>query len=218
MKEGISSPDQLILPYCSADNLNMRLEESGLLTPLTKLALDQAHDSHSDRTRNSGQPYLEEHVYPVTVEVLEYMQKRLKSHDRQEIAVTASLLHDTVEDDENFEIEHCHATYGQEVSRLVYPLTKYGVDRDIYIQKLANAPKDARRIKLLDRTNNLTCSVVIAQQRPDKLRRYLIETEESYMPIARGMVDRYFAERLGRVVHLGKIALDRVELASETAA
>jgi (p)ppGpp synthase/HD superfamily hydrolase len=218
MKEGASAPSQLSLPHASAEELHTRLQTNGLWTPLVERALSQAVDSHSLKTRDSGNPYLEEHIYPVTLEVMGYMLDRGKSQERQETAVVATILHDTVEEDPSFEIEHCQRTYGRAVSRLVYPLTKYGIDKDIYVAKLGNAPKDARRVKLFDRINNLLCSIVLIEDQTDKTRRYVHDTEQNYMPIARSLVDRYFAERLGNLVNLGKVALDQYDLAAEAAA
>jgi (p)ppGpp synthase/HD superfamily hydrolase len=197
-------------PFCSSEELEQRLKSADLWTPLIVSALEQALSSHRNKTRDSGRPYLDEHIFPVAMEVLEYLRQRGKSTAIQEPVVAASLLHDTVEDDENFDLEQCEDTFGLAVSTLVYPLTKIGVEHDIYIAKIANAPKYAKVIKLIDRVNNLQCSVLLANTMPHKLSKYTQETEESYLPIADLLLDKELYERIHSLVNLAHTALQNL--------
>jgi guanosine-3',5'-bis(diphosphate) 3'-pyrophosphohydrolase len=202
-------------PYFTSQDMEQRLQTEGLWTPRVELAMTQALDSHYGKLRDDGRPYLDEHVFPVSKDVLEYMLQRGKSPHYIEPVLIASLLHDTVEDDENYEIEQCQLAFGKQVSVLVYILTKYGpklgepgverqkIGHDIYMKKLFNAPKDAQVIKLFDRINNLTCSILLASRNPDKLRRYTLETETDYLPLADLLLDKSFYSRLNSLVQLG---------------
>jgi (p)ppGpp synthase/HD superfamily hydrolase len=205
-----STPDIELLevPFCHADQLIAKLGSIGILTDRVELAFEQALESHNDKNRDSGRPYLDEHIFPVTNDVLEYLRHKNSPPFEQEVAVTVSLLHDTVEDDEGFDLAGCEQKFGSDISKLVYPLTRYGIDHAIYISKITNAPKIAQIIKLFDRLNNLTCSVVLAQNGDpatsniEKLKRYTEETNDEYLPIANLLFDKDIYGRLYKLVDI----------------
>jgi (p)ppGpp synthase/HD superfamily hydrolase len=206
-------------PFCTSEQITQRLQEAGVWSERTRLAMQQAYDSHSDKYRDSGRTYLEEHVFPVTLDVLEDFRRRGKPLSEQEVGVVASLLHDTIEDDPTFSILDCEQKFGRDVSRLVYPLTKYEhapiggtpkpLAQDIYFHKLLNASTNAQRIKLFDRRNNLTCSIVIAPKRLDKLSRYVNETAAYYLPLADLLLDKSLYNDLQELVKVGYATLEK---------
>lgn len=195
----------------SPDQLRNELDKRRLLGELSGMAINQALQSHSDTVRDSGRPYVEEHTFPVTFEVIRYLGDylRLPQHQVRNAAV-ASILHDAPEDDPRFTLEECEERFGSNVSQLVYPLTRIGKVKDIYIKKLQNANGLVKSIKMADRCNNLLSSVQIADTHPKKLRDYTAETEREYLPIARllsmDIGDNSYVHRLGRVIEIAKIA------------
>src|SRR5207245_339742 len=84
------------VPNLTAEQLEQSLREGGIWNEMTELAMKQADIAHADRYRHSGRPYLEEHVYPVTLEAVQYLRDRGKSLERQQTMACAGLLHDTV--------------------------------------------------------------------------------------------------------------------------
>ncbi len=183
-------------PFRTSEELEATFRGYGIWSERLELAFQQALTSHQFKTRDSGQPYLDEHIFPVALDVVDYLRQKGESLRVQELAATVSLLHDTVEDDPDFDFPQCEQLFGSDVSKLVYPLTKIGVNKDIYIQKLINAPELDQIIKLCDRVNNLKCSIVLAQKpRPqarhiDKLKDYTEETQQFYLHIADLLLDK----------------------------
>jgi (p)ppGpp synthase/HD superfamily hydrolase len=213
---GEKKPENIVLevPYCTAERIIDILHIDGIWSERIELAFGQAVETHQAKTRDNGGPYLDEHIFPVTNDVLEYLRYKNESDKVKELAVTVALLHDTVEDDPNIDLVDCERTFGREVSKLVYPLTRYGIDHGIYIQKIFNAPELDKIIKLFDRLNNLTCSVLLAQKTNpteksmQKLARYTEETANEYLPIADQLLDKQIFNRLLMVVDLAFDALD----------
>lgn len=171
------------------DRLSDELANRGLLSDNTELAIAQALRSHATKQRDSGRPYTEEHIFPVTFEVVRYLGDYLRQ-PRLTVgqAAIAALLHDAPEDDPNFTIEDCEEMFSLDISKLVYPLTRIGKIKDIYDKKIANANWLARVIKLADRRNNLSSSITVSEEHPEKLVKYTEETERVYLPIARSLI------------------------------
>jgi (p)ppGpp synthase/HD superfamily hydrolase len=211
-----STPETELIevPFCLADQLTTKLGSLGILSDRVKLAFDQAVESHSHKNRDSGRPYLNEHIFPVTDNTIEYLrqkaarERKAPSPVELEVVATVSLLHNTVEDDEGFDLTECENVFGSDISRLVYPLTRYGIDHSIYISKLTNAPKLAQIIKLFGRLNNLTCSVILAQagdpatENRAKLKSYTEVTNDEFLPIADQLIDKEIYSRIHRLVDI----------------
>jgi (p)ppGpp synthase/HD superfamily hydrolase len=204
-------PSELSLPFLSIEDLEARLREDRLWGDLPFRAMERAVKSHGQKTRDSGQPYLDEHIFPVTADVLDYLQQKGRSRHKQQVAAIGTILHDTVEDDPNFDLRQCEQDFSLEVSRLIYPLTKYGINKDIYYKKLDNAPREAQYIKLFDRINNLRCSIVLATKMPQKLTDYTAETQAHYLPLADQLFDKTIYEKMRNLVGLGYVALSKVK-------
>jgi (p)ppGpp synthase/HD superfamily hydrolase len=201
------------IPLYSAEVFRSDLESMGLWTEKVELAFDQATTSHLFKKRDSGRPYLDEHIFPVAHDVLDYLRSKDSPIREQEKGVVVALLHDTVEDDEDFDLADCEAVFGLEISRLIYPLTKFGIDREIYIRKIENAPELDQIIKTFDRINNLRCSIALAQTsvaNPDvinKLERYTYETARSYLSIAGLVLDQELYDTLKNLIDQARAVL-----------
>jgi hypothetical protein len=204
----------LKLPYCSDEDFDQRLVHDGLWTPLITHAVEQTRLSHTGRTRDSGGPFLNEHIYPVTFDVLDYLQRRKKPVAKQEIVASAALLHYTVEEDPNNEFSQDTDGLNHQVDVLVNSLSKYNVrDQELYINKLYNADKYAKVIKIFEVINNLHCSIVLVDQMPEKLATYSADAEADYLPIANTILDydpahdKELYERLKSLIDIGRMVL-----------
>lgn len=189
--------------------------ESELLAELSGLKLDsdaliekalrQAFRSHCEQKRDDSSSYLEQHVYPVTLSIIQYCQSMKKQVTPQLVA--GALLHDVLEDDDDVTEEGFIQEFGEEVFSIVEPLTKpdyreypghskedkkYALNRD-YFGKLERAPEAAQVIKLADRLNNISC--IHLSPKAGKMDFYIAETEMFYLPFA-GRVSRYYCVRI----------------------
>jgi (p)ppGpp synthase/HD superfamily hydrolase len=201
-----SDPSQIKPVLCTEESFRADLETFDLWTAKVDLAFRQATASHRFKIRDSGQPYLEEHIFPVSHDILDYLRAKGEPPFIQERGVIVALLHDTVEDDKDFDLNDCESKFGLEISRLVYPLTKYGLNRDIYIKKIENAPMMVQAIKIFDRINNLRCSISLAQPMNAlpkdvlKLERYAYESLIAYLPIASLIIDDKLYDTLNDLI------------------
>ncbi len=152
-------------------------------------AYEVAEQAHRGMTRQSGEPFV---AHPLHVaSILAHLRL-----DAQ--ALTAALLHDTVEDTE-LSLQDIEESFGPEVSRLVDGLTKLGKIRlsaeDDRHRKLQEAQSENLRkmflamvedprvvlIKLADRLHNMrTIGALPREKQVEKAR----ETLEIYAPLA----------------------------------
>jgi (p)ppGpp synthase/HD superfamily hydrolase len=131
--------------------------------------------------------------------------------------IAASLLHDCIEDDPDFTPEICRHNFGDKVTTLVSALTKspdenasdivdpelrqktkYELNR-IYLERVKGAGPEALKIKLADRYNNLAAAPTIRTTKPAKYDRYVRETSELFLPLAR-TTSRYFYDRFAKLL------------------
>jgi len=159
-------------------------------------AMKIARDVHSEQRRANSAPYLEQHIYPVTLTVLRAFNQRIPNYhrpirviegdERQKDTLIAALLHDS--------LEHSHLKeyvlkdeFGENVYRMVKILTRKrpweaNCNELEYYKRLRSAPIEALTIKLAERMNNLFCLQYTSE---DKRKRYIKETKEHYLPIAK---------------------------------
>jgi (p)ppGpp synthase/HD superfamily hydrolase len=186
--------------------------ENELLAELSALALDsnilvrkalaQAFKSHHAQTRDDGASYLEQHVYSVTLSVIRYYRTSQKQVTTELVA--GALLHDVLEDDADMTDEQFRKEFGEKVFSIVKPLSKpdyreypgntkedkkYALNLD-YFASLRGAPEESRIIKLADRLNNILC--IHLSPKLGKMKFYVKETEEFYMPFAEEVSEYYY--------------------------
>ncbi len=164
-------------------------------------AFNLAEHVHAEQRRAGGGPYLEEHVYPVTASVAEYLADTQSDHASETVLI--SLLHDTVEDSDAVTVETVHERFGASVANGVRVLTKpekrpgNSADdpeaaEERYVSGVSAADWNIRVIKVLDRLNNLAA----VHERPrDRQRTYLDETRTHYLDLAQS-VDPELAEKM----------------------
>ena len=136
---------------------------------------------HGDQTRPPGVPYLE-HL----LEALEVLVTGagVTSPD----VLVAAVLHDVVEDTP-CTLEQIAAEFGQDVARLVgwvtIPRPAAGQDRgavkEAYLRRLADAPPNARLVKLADRASNVQ---TLQNLPPARQRSYYAQTVRHIVPLA----------------------------------
>ncbi|ATW51009.1 RelA/SpoT family protein [Streptomyces xantholiticus] len=149
------------------------------LVPLHKAYL-LAEASHRGQFRKSGEPYI---THPLAVTLI------LAELGAETTTLTASLLHDTVEDTE-VTLDQVKTEFGAEVGYLVDGVTKlekvdYGAaaEPETFRKMLVATGNDVRvmSIKLADRLHNMRTLTVM---RPEKQARIAKVTRDVLIPLA----------------------------------
>ncbi|WP_367130355.1 MULTISPECIES: RelA/SpoT family protein [Streptomyces] len=139
-----------------------------------------AESSHRGQTRKSGEPYI---THPLAVTLI------LAELGAETTTLTASLLHDTVEDTE-VTLDQVRGQFGEEVRFLVDGVTKlekvdYGAaaEPETFRKMLVATGNDVRvmSIKLADRLHNMR---TLGVMRPDKQVRIAKVTRDVLIPLA----------------------------------
>ncbi|MFE7132238.1 RelA/SpoT family protein [Streptomyces sp. NPDC057638] len=139
-----------------------------------------AESSHRGQFRKSGEPYI---THPLAVTLI------LAELGAETTTLTASLLHDTVEDTE-VTLDQVHREFGDEVAYLVDGVTKlekvdYGAaaEPETFRKMLVATGNDVRvmSIKLADRLHNMR---TLGVMRPEKQARIARVTRDVLIPLA----------------------------------
>ncbi|MEU1123554.1 HD domain-containing protein [Streptomyces sp. NPDC005899] len=139
-----------------------------------------AESSHRGQMRKSGEPYI---THPLAVTLI------LAELGAETTTLTASLLHDTVEDTE-VTLDQVKAEFGDEVCYLVDGVTKlekvdYGAaaEPETFRKMLVATGNDVRvmSIKLADRLHNMR---TLGVMRPEKQARIAKVTRDVLIPLA----------------------------------
>src|SRR5262245_48235639 len=165
-------------------------------------AVELAEEVHSGLFREDGTSrFLETHTWPVTMDVVRHY--RTEGRNITSVEITASILHDVMEDDDRilnaFESKaygfeaYLEYRFGNKIRDIatelkIRPLENYPGSTDSeramarfheYCGILHEADYDVKVIKLADRLNNMT--FVHRVPGHDKVRRYLREAEDFYI-------------------------------------
>ncbi|GGX27098.1 RelA/SpoT family protein [Streptomyces lomondensis] len=149
------------------------------LEPLRR-AYVLAESSHRGQMRKSGEPYI---THPLAVTLI------LAELGAETTTLTASLLHDTVEDTD-VTLEQVREQFGEEVRYLVDGVTKlekvdYGAaaEPETFRKMLVATGNDVRvmSIKLADRLHNMR---TLGVMRPEKQERIAKVTRDVLIPLA----------------------------------
>ena len=192
-------------PCVSRDELENQLQQSHILSQQIQLALQYAERAHKDQKRDQGNPYLEEHIYPIAVGIA----NRHQGDPDLENMVTLGILHDVLEDDPNVLPQDIERDFGKDMVADLFLVTKRPEDNTSKLSqeetrainanmllKLERGSRRARIVKMEDRLNNL--SSFESADRP-KYQRYIEETRNLFIPFAKEFVPEYkvlFEQRL----------------------
>ncbi len=151
---------------------------------LIRSAFDVALDAHKDQRRKSGEAYI---FHPLAVAKIVAQEIGLDA-----TSIAAALLHDVVEDSDDYSISDIEGLFGETVAKIVNGLTKISSlkkDMDISLQAenfrkmLLTLNDDVRVIiiKIADRLHNMQ---TMDSMRVDKQVKIASETLYIYAPLA----------------------------------
>ncbi|NUP43158.1 MAG: bifunctional (p)ppGpp synthetase/guanosine-3',5'-bis(diphosphate) 3'-pyrophosphohydrolase [Streptomyces sp.] len=175
-----------------------------------------AESSHRGQMRKSGEPYI---THPLAVTLI------LAELGAETTTLTASLLHDTVEDTE-VTLDQVHAEFGAEVTHLVDGVTKlekvdYGAaaEPETFRKMLVATGSDVRvmAIKLADRLHNVR---TLGVMRPDKQARIAKVTRDVLIPLAERLgvqaLKTELEDRVFAILHPVEYARTRAMIAANS--
>ena len=165
-------------------------------------AIELVEEVHFEVVREDGKSsFLETHVWPVTIDVIQHYQKTGKLLTT--LQIVSSILHDVMEDNDKILDLNASKAYGFDAyfrhrfGEYVYniamtlktkPLENYfGTNNEQrqtarffdYCVNLTKSDYDVKIIKLSDRLNNMRFISQISGQ--EKIQRYLREAEDFYI-------------------------------------
>jgi (p)ppGpp synthase/HD superfamily hydrolase len=165
-------------------------------------AIELVEEVHSEVVREDGKSsFLETHVWPVTIDVIQHYQQTGKLLTT--LQIVSSILHDVMEDNDKILDLNASKAYGFDAyfrhrfGEYVYniamtlktkPLENYfGTNNEQrqnarffeYCTNLTKSAYDVKIIKLSDRLNNMRFISQISGQ--EKIQRYLREAEDFYI-------------------------------------
>lgn len=171
-----------------------------------------ARNAHKDQRRYSGEPYI---MHPIAV------AKILFTLGMDNECIIGALLHDVVEDTEEYDIKYIRSEFGDDVAHLVDGVTKLGqiplsTREEVQaenIRKMFMAMNEDVRviiIKLADRLHNMRTAMFWSE---NKQREKSLETLEIYAPIAHRLGIRAIKEELEdlAIYYLDPIAYKEIE-------
>lgn len=182
------------LPYISYRKLKQKLKDSGVYTEAVRKAISIAVQAHINQIRDSGNPYLEEHIFYIAFLIAEDYYK----DQDLELYIICALLHDVLEDSNIVKLVDIKRFFGNEVAKATRLLTKkksqnlsdlsqdqkYTINK-LVLEKLKNN-KLALVVKLYDRLANIKCITESTfRNNPPKYKRYVEETEDNFVRVSR---------------------------------
>ena len=151
---------------------------------LIRKAFDLAVEAHNGQRRRSGEAYV---FHPIAVAKIVSSEIGLDA-----TSIAAALIHDVVEDNENYTINDIEQMFGKVVAKIVHGLTKISKlskSSDVSLQaenfkKMVLTLNDDIRviiIKIADRLHNMQ---TMYSMKPDKQIKIASETLYIYAPLA----------------------------------
>jgi len=151
---------------------------------LIRKAFNIALDAHKDQRRKSGEPYI---FHPIAVAKIVANEIGLGA-----ISITCALLHDVVEDSDDYTIEDIERLFGETVARVVNGLTKISrlksgqeisIQAENFRKMLLTLNDDVRviLIKIADRLHNMQTMDAMPHNKQLKISS---ETLFIYAPLA----------------------------------
>lgn len=197
------------VPFATEQEFIQKLNEYNItLSPLLLEALNQVKVTHLRQKRDDGCPYLEQHIYPIAIDILGLYKK-----NTPENLILGALLHDVLEDDKKMSDRKFVNKFSKELFDIVKSLTKTEAENlpslsekkkmeinKRIIVKLSKAHEFSKLIKLADRANNLASAATLKNINRAKYNRYLSETKDTYLPFAKE-VSPYYYKQLKKIIN-----------------
>ena len=194
-----------IMKFITKEELLLDLKKYSLDTNEEILkALSVAYNVHNDQLRDSGNSYLEEHIYPLTLQTL----LRHKNHPELTHILVVCILHDIVEDGD-IEPGYINEMFSKAIEDYVLALTKDRVTLTqrptqewLYdqtkkaIEKVKIAGEIPQIIRIEDRLQNLETANFTNINKKEKYLRMLDETKDLYIPLSKNLDPQYGYENL----------------------
>lgn len=157
------------------------LETIGIYTTLVQSAFDTAKSSHGSQKTKDGSSFLENHLFPVVVDILDNYDG-----EKFESIIVIALLHDALEDDLNMSEDKLSKLFPKYIVESVKTLTRHEpeVSKQQYMQKITESDYEIQIIKLADRVVNLELVERLRDTHPEKFNNYINETKELFLPLA----------------------------------
>lgn len=166
------------------------LEENEIITK----SLEIAENAHEGQKRDDGSDYLEAHIYPLAESII----KRYSNKPNFIFLLSTIILHDVLENSDT-KISELQYMVGDDVADMVLKLTKTPEENahelpqmtkmlmnKRYIDRVRQSSQEIVVLKLEDRIENLvSTSKKAIELRPEKYRRYTLETRELFIPLAK---------------------------------
>ena len=151
---------------------------------LIRKAFDIALDAHKDQRRKTGEPYI---FHPIAVAKIVANEIGLGA-----TSIMCALLHDVVEDSDDYTFEDIEALFGETVAKIVNGLTKISrlkteqetsIQAENFRKMLLTLNDDVRviLIKIADRLHNMQTMDAMPQHKQQKIAS---ETLYIYAPLA----------------------------------
>ncbi|MFV0531256.1 MAG: RelA/SpoT family protein [Flavobacteriales bacterium] len=150
---------------------------------LIRKAFEVAKDAHKDQRRRSGEPYI---YHPIAVAKIVAYEIGLGA-----VGIAAGLMHDVVEDSENYTVESICKLFDNKTATIIDGLTKIefikhqdvSIQTENYRKLLLTLSEDVRviLIKLADRLHNMRTMDFMPSQKQIKIAS---ETLFIYAPLA----------------------------------
>ncbi|PIY17191.1 hypothetical protein CO112_00635 [Candidatus Dojkabacteria bacterium CG_4_9_14_3_um_filter_150_Dojkabacteria_WS6_41_13] len=170
--------------------------------------------SHRYHIRDDGTPYLEQHIFPMVLRVLEAEPQA----EGLENLVILTFLHDAYEKDPYFSIEVIEEYFGKEIADNIVAITeepKRGLknlhDRMAlnkeYVKKVGKAATHVKIVKLESWLNNLMTTEMLHDI--EKYERLIEKAELLYLPFAKTVSSKYVEELEREVKRLKELVDSR---------
>ena len=187
--------------------------------PKVRDAIELAKRVYLEQKRDGDAPYLEQHIYPVTLTVERAIaearlpQKRRRENRRhaprlyaseEEIgnAIIIALLHDSIEHrhlPEKLLKRKISEEFGSFVYDAVNILTRKREEEEEYVKRLIASPWQVRAVKLAERMNNLFSLQYTTEE---KRKEYLEKTAKYYLHLADATPEFFYFEWMRETLKL----------------
>jgi (p)ppGpp synthase/HD superfamily hydrolase len=201
-------------PFALKNQVKESLIQLGIWNERVEEALLRSILSHRYHIRDDGTPYLEQHIYPMVMSILEQYSTR----EELENLVILAFLHDCYEKDPYFSIEVIDEFFGKKIATDIVSITekpkrglknldeRMDANRE-YVQKVLKASDNVKIVKLESWLNNLKTTELLHDI--DKYERLIQKAEELYLPFALEVSEAYVGAMREEVARLKQLLEER---------